>query len=182
MQITLSNHDILYWLEGCARGSHLRQDCWKTMINQFHQCKNEEEYNFFYHYVKRDLAELYKPSSVTGIRHCGADDFDRFLACYNPANRYVVTAKCGRQKQIVECYKFQYRYFVTDSAYIPSEYIKNIKHHDFQRCRNPHCPLHDQCVRYNENSIIADVYQYTETLGCEWFIANTDTGIAKEEE
>ena len=177
MRITLSNHDILYWLEGCARGSHLRQGCWQTMINAFNDVKDEEEQNFFYMYAKRDLSHLYETED-DGYQPFGADDFRHFLARYNPANRWTVHTEYNGKKDSFDCYKWQGEYHTDQFTSINPDCIVEVEHVHFSKCINVHCPWKDKCVRYSdeycENS---DGHQYTESLGCEWAIGDNETGV-----
>ena len=184
MEITLSNHGILRWLKGCSCASHLHQDCWERMIGLWNQCEGEDEQNFFYLYVKRDLSYAYA-KSPDGIRPFGAENFDRFLACYNPANRYKVAVNHDGKKGVVECYKWKGEYRLGQNGYVPEEWIVKVEHVPFQKCVNTVCEWRDKCVRAARWEDLPDdevhVNQYTKVSGCEWFIADTETGVEEPE-
>lgn len=124
IMIEMDSAQILYYLEGCARGSHLRQGCWHDMIRLYpkmSQCMRD----FLYKYAKRDITQIYEP--YNGYRVCGAEDFDQFLACFDKENRYMVTATDGNETETAETYLYQGKYYLNENRYFASEYITNIE-------------------------------------------------------
>ena len=66
MKIDLDKFQILYYLEGCAHGSHLRQGCWHQMIDLYPQFTQKER-DFLYTYAKRDIIGAAIYLTVLGI-------------------------------------------------------------------------------------------------------------------
>ena len=172
MEITLGKFDTLYWLEGCARGSHLRKDSWNRMIDKWKDC-TESERDFFYKYSKRDIADIFKESEIGGkpFRHFGAEDFYKYLACYNPANRYKVTASNGEVSETTECFLFEGSYWIDSRHCVAEEFIKNVEHLAYTKGRNNFCELREKCLRSCEDASDSNIYQWSPGLGCENFIS-----------
>ena len=112
MKIDLGEDQIFYYLEGCARGSHLRQGCWHQMINLYPEMSQDIR-DFLYTFAKRDIAPLFARVSSDGYRPCGAENFDQFLACFNKDNRYMVTAKDGERTETRETYLYDGHYWTS---------------------------------------------------------------------
>ena len=125
MLINLDRHQILYYLEGCARGSHLRQGCWHDMINLYPKMTQDVR-DYIYTYAKRDIAPIFDRSSSYGYRHVGAEDFDQFLACFDRDNRYLVTAQVGEHIDTAEAYLYGGHYYTSAATYFEEEYITDI--------------------------------------------------------
>ena len=131
MLIDLDRHQILYYLEGCAHGSHLRQDCWHQMINLYPKFTQEER-DFLYTYAKRDIAPLFQPHhfdhpALDGLRHVGAEDFDQFLACFDKDNHYMVTAEKDGKSETKETYLYNGKYYTSHVFYYDSKYITKVE-------------------------------------------------------
>ena len=125
MKIDLDKFQILYYLEGCARGSHLRQDCWHQMIDLYPQFTQKER-DFLYTYAKRDIAPIFARVSPDGYRPCGAEDFDQFLACFDRNNRYMVTAQDGERVETRETYLYDGHYWTSGIFRFEDECITDI--------------------------------------------------------
>ena len=126
MQIDLDKFQILYYLEGCAHGSHLRQGCWHQMINLYPKFTQEER-DFLYTYAKRDIAPLFGRSFADGSRPCGAENFDQFLACFDKDNRYMVTAQDGERTETAETYLYNGHYWTSGVMRFENRCITNIE-------------------------------------------------------
>ena len=125
MKIDLDRHQILYYLEGCAHGSHLRQGCWHDMINLYPKM-DQGTRDFLYAYAKRDIAPLFERVSSDGFRPCGAEDFDQFLARFDKDNRYMVTATDGERTEREEAYLYNGRYYTGVWMRVEDEYITDV--------------------------------------------------------
>ena len=99
MKIDLDRHQILYYLEGCARGSHLRQGCWHDMINLYPKMTQDVR-DYIYTYAKQDYDSGYKVWAI-GTKE---EFLQRRLAIQaavrrcQVANRYTAGGK-GRKKK-----------------------------------------------------------------------------------
>ena len=125
MLINLDRHQILYYLEGCAHGSHLRQGCWYDMIKLYPDISQSMR-DFLYYYAKRDIAPIFEVG-VDGHRPCGAEDFDQFLACFDKDNWYLVTAKDGIAGINCPAYLFNGKYMVDEQTFINEKYILDVQ-------------------------------------------------------
>ena len=125
MLINLDRHQILYYLEGCAHGSHLRQGCWHDMIALYPKM-DQGTRDFLYKYAKRDIAPLFGRSFADGFRHVGAEDFDQFLACFDKDNRYMVTATDGEHTETRETYLYNGHYYTGVWTRVEDEFITDV--------------------------------------------------------
>lgn len=149
MQTNLDQFDILHWMEGCAIGSHLRQGIWERAIDEFFPKLTQRQRETIYTYAKRDLSRNF--TSFDGIPHYAADIFNQFLARYNPANQYRVTAEREGEKETSDAYKWKGKYYISSKVWISPDYITEIKHKPFDMCGSIMCSVHDTCARYKPN-------------------------------
>lgn len=176
MNINISKFDLLHWLKGCASSSHLAQDIWSRCIDEFYDKLSPQERLRIYMYAKRDLTYLYvKETSV------GREDFFKFLACFNPANRYMVAVEGevdGQHKrELVDAYLYDYRYWVSYRRYIPEEYIKSVEPDKVSLCSAGYCMWHDSCARYTTNPNVTERHVLYAETKCDWYINEaTDHG------
>ena len=128
MLIDLDKHQLLYYLEGCARGSHLRQGCWHDMI-RLYPMMDQRMRDYLYKYAKRDIKPYFDRTFSDGFRPVGADDFDQFLACFNPDNRYSlsVTLYNGNKSGAVGAYFYRGHLYTDDVQYFDEEEINGAK-------------------------------------------------------
>lgn len=116
---------VLYYLEGCARGSHLRQGCWRDMIDLYPKMSQKMR-NFIYTYAKRDIAPIFEMTYNDGLHPCGAEDFFQFLACFDKDNRYMVIAKEENKEEWINAYLYNDKYY-DGKFFIDEEYITSIE-------------------------------------------------------
>lgn len=170
MKIELGRFELLYLLEGCARGSHLRQGIWERAVNEFYGKLSEEEREVVYMYAKRDLTGIFSDG------HFGSGYFFNFLARFNPANQYVVyvvgDAGGKHHDETVMAYRYNGEYHTHFNRYVAPEFIAGAKRSGgYDKCSLP-CVWHEHCARYYAN---ADERKslYVGSK-CDWFI-NRDT-------
>ena len=131
IKVEMDAAQILWYLEGCARGSHLRQGCWHDMIRLYPKMPQPMR-DFLYTYAKRDIAPTFEKSEIDGYRRCGAEDFDQFLACFDKDNRYRVTARDGGESATEEAYLYDGRYYTSDIRRFDEKYITNIEKIEYE--------------------------------------------------
>ena len=125
--IEMDSAQILWYLEGCARGSHLRQGCWHDMIKLYPDMSQSMR-DFLYTYAKRDIAPIFEPQEcLKNTRPCGAEDFDQFLACFNKDNWYLVTSRKPKECCVREAYLYNGKYYISECSYFERMFIKDIK-------------------------------------------------------
>lgn len=177
MNINIDKFELLYWLEGCAHGSHLRQGIWQRCIDEFYDKLSSEQRLWLYTYAKRNITECYLRED-----HYGRNDFFKFLACYNPANRYNVTVEGndddGKHLRInVHAYKYEGDYWLSYRQCVAKEYIKSVKRDKVSPCSADYCMWHDTCARYSTDPSVTEVHVLYDTAKCDWYInENTDHG------
>lgn len=127
-------------------------------------------------YAKRDLTDRYvKETSV------GREDYFKFLACFNPANRYMVAVEGdinGKHKrELVDAYKYDGIYWVSYRRYIPEEYIKSVDPDKVSLCSAGYCMWHRTCKRYSDDPSITERHVFCGNVRCDWYIdKDTDHG------
>lgn len=133
MLVNLDKFELLNYLNGCAIGSHLRQGVWKRCVDEFYNKLNDKERKFIYEYSIRDLWEIMArdkyPNYKKEYPKAGFEDFRKFLACFNPDNRYHLKIEGevdGKiQRQEVDAYLYENKYWTGFNRYVPKEYIKS---------------------------------------------------------
>ena len=59
IKLQLDKFDFLCAIEGFANGSHLRQHVWKEIIYKSIPQMSEDDMDFFWFYMRRDIFENY---------------------------------------------------------------------------------------------------------------------------
>ena len=124
---TFNKHDLLYAIEGFARGSHLRQHIWEKVFIEFIPQMNEEEIFFVWYYCMRDLFECY--FGWWEYPSCGAEDFIHCMAALDLRNRVMVKTRFEGKDEDVLCYKFHGNYCPIKksfNAYVAEQYIVSV--------------------------------------------------------
>lgn len=133
MLVNLDKFELLYFINGCAIGSHLRQGIWKRCVDEFYGKLNDKERAFIYQFSLRDFWEIMAMAKYPNVNkeypRFGFDDYKKFLACYNPNNRYnvkfegVPEGKKKVKKEEANAYLYDGKYWIDFQRYIPNEYI-----------------------------------------------------------
>lgn len=175
MITNLDQYELLWFLEGCARGSHLRQGIWQRAVDEFYDKLNANERLTIYMYAKRDLTEIFVPKNIggTAYQNPGHKDFFNFLACFNPTNRYEVHMKGnvdGKDyDEWVNAYFYDGDYHVKFNLTCAREYITETKAvDDFDKCNFVECKWSKHCARLDVDS--EDRIGLYKTSKCDWFI------------
>lgn len=169
MQINIDKFELMYLLEGCSIGSHLRQGIWERCIDEFYDKMSPDARLWLYTYAKRDITPRYLRKD-----RCGREDFFKFLACFNPANRFMVKVE-GRagghyKRQLVDAYKYGDTYWVSFRRYIPDEYIKNVERDKVSPCAASYCMWHESCARYSTDPKVKERHVLYADTKCDWYI------------
>lgn len=127
MKIDLDKFELLYYLEGCARGSHLRQGVWKRFIDEFYDKLTAEERLFLFHYSVRDLWSIFNEPYCGGGSHYGKDDFNMFVSKFNPYNKYNITVSNDGSTDEYECFWFNGKFYKDSNSVIDDKHIKHVK-------------------------------------------------------
>lgn len=127
MKIDLDKFELLYYLEGCARGSHLRQGVWRRFIDEFYDKLTTQERLFLFHYSMRDLWQIFNDPYCSDSSRYGKDDFNMFISKFNPYNKYSVTASNDEMADVCECFWFNGKFHTGYNRFISGEYIKNVE-------------------------------------------------------
>lgn len=170
--IKIDKFNILYWLEGCANGSHLRQDIWERCIDEFYGKMTTDQRLWLYTYVKRNIT----PRFMSKYSNAGKEDFLKFLACFNPANRFTIVAEGmvdGKQvKETASTFYFDKRYWVSSRQCVASEYIKSITPESYGRCSADYCMWHETCKRFTTDPNETERHVLYHDAKCDWYIDN----------
>lgn len=169
MNINIDKFELMYLLEGCSIGSHLRQGIWERCIDEFYDKLSRDERLWLYTYAKRDITPRYKRKDAVG-----REDFFKFLACFNPANRYMVAVEGevdGKHKrELVDAYKYGDVFWVSYRRFIPEEYIKSVERDRVSPCSASYCMWRDSCVRYSTDPNVTDRHVLYADTKCDWYI------------
>lgn len=148
MQTNLNQFDILHWMEGCAIGSHLRQDIWDRAIDEFWPKLTEGQRETIYTYAKRDLSRHFE----SDLKQYAADHFNQFLARYNPANQFDVTLRIGEKEEHINAYKWQGLLFTGSRAMCDTTYMESVERLPYRKCGNIMCSAQATCARFEANT------------------------------
>lgn len=127
MKIELDKFELLYYLEGCARGSHLRQGVWRRFIDEFYDKLTVEERQFLFHYSVRDLWSIFNEPYSSDSSHYGRDDFNMFISRFNPYNQYSVEVSNNDSTDEYECFWFNGKFYKNSNSVIDDKHIKHVK-------------------------------------------------------
>ena len=144
MKIDLDKFELLYYLEGCVRGSHLRQGVWRRFIDEFYDKLTVEERLFLFHYSVRDLWQIFNEPYCSGGSHYGKDDFNMFVSRLNPYNKYNITVSNDGSTKVFDCFWFDGNFYTGFNRFINNEYIKNVEwsgNEDSEIYENKYGPL-----------------------------------------
>lgn len=178
MKVDLDMFEMLYLLEGVSIGSHLRQHIWKRAVDEWYKDMDPKYAETVFTYSRRDISPKYEPRMMSGSEYkpFGAEDFKTFLAAFNPANRYIVTAKCGDNiEKDTPCFMYDGKYHVKMDTWICEKYITEVKHLQYERCMNHLCGKKDKCARYTDNENMVDKSSpfstvYSQKDGCDFIL------------
>ena len=177
-QLHLDKFQLLWLCEGAIGKSHLRWDIYKIMVNDVFPQLNDDEREFIFTYLKRDLSWHFN-NEMTFVDKTPKEYFLQLLARYNPVNQYIVKltddapVRKGDKREI-EAYLWQGRYYTTWNRYCAPEYIKKVEKKPFKKCINRFCNNKDKCVR-NCDWKESDIYLEGREFSCEhcdFFIAD----------
>ena len=142
--LTLDWHQLIWFLEGAARGSHLRWGVYEDMVNLVWPQLEEQERENFYAIARRNLLE-----DMERYPDGGLPRFRQMLARFDPAHQYKITLKDGRKPgQVVRAYLWERKYYVDWQRYCPIEFIKSFEQLPYTKCCNTCCAAKDQCLRF----------------------------------
>ena len=169
MKTNLSEFEILYLCEGCAIGSHLRQGIWERCIDEFFAKLSDDEREWLYTYAKRDITHNFIREGT-----CGRGDYFKFLARFNPANRYMVAAEGdvgGKHiKKNIDAFKWDGKFWIDSRHSVIEDTVTNVEQAPFTKCCADFCVLCETCARYSDNPAVTDKFINHMNEKCYWYI------------
>lgn len=176
IKIALDHHDFLCAIEGFARGSHLRQHVWKEIVWKSIPQMNENDMDFLWYFMRRDIWECYFHNFNGEVRRdVGWDDFLRVMAALHRGNRSIVSFKADDGKlHRVLCYKYEGKYcpmyqsfpyqkkMESFGSYIPNEWVASVK--TFELPENPYIERGDDRHWRNDLSLYSSEVLSAEQL------------------
>lgn len=175
--LNLDKFELLWFCDGFVGKSHLRWDGYKIMIDNVFPQLNEAEREFIYTYAKRDFSWMFDKEKRKYVDDTPAISFRQMLARYNPANQYKVKLDNGNEVETVDAYKWGDRYYGTERRSCNPDYIVNVEHKQYRKCRNTCCDMRDKCLRYTEHK---DGDEMLEGANL-WFCKDCDLKITEIE-
>lgn len=131
MKVELDKFELVYFLEGCASGSHLRQGVWRRVVEDFVPKMSVEQMNFTWWVCFRDMWDNYFTSFTGDAANCGAEDFLHALSVLNINNRYMVDTDYEGKRESYFCYRFRGEYYPMENGrfnrHIAKEHITNVE-------------------------------------------------------
>lgn len=143
MKIEIDKFELLNFIKGAAFGTHNAQGIWERCVNEFYDKLDDGERNFIYHFTMVNAIYVIMKLEDDPI---AKSDIRKFIECYDPDNRYIVTVKPefghGKHRVFLSSYKALYegkkeeeivrQYHLGMTGYIPLEHIEYITP-DFER-------------------------------------------------
>lgn len=124
MRVELDFFEMLYLLESCLRGSHLRSTTVERFSAEFWGKLTEKQRNSLYRFVLRDVYDgKFEPRDSM----CGQDVW--LMERYDPDNQYEVTVVYDGVPESARAFRHKEngRYYVRPGKYIAPEYITKIE-------------------------------------------------------
>lgn len=118
MLVELDIHDLFDWMWACSNGSHLKQGIWARAVDSFFYKLDDDEKKSLCAICRRKLYDTMQNST-------GKEDFNKFLACYDSDNRYIVGFKYKGRGEIYyqNCYWFDNGWRVDSTRFIPENWV-----------------------------------------------------------
>lgn len=124
--LTLDKFKLLWLAEGAIGKSHLRWDIYEIFVNDIYPQLNDNEREFIYTYLKRDLSWMWegKYRDETAYQY-----WLQMLERYNPTNRFelVLDDDNGHKENVYDAYMWNDRYYVDWNRYCCDDYIQSVK-------------------------------------------------------
>ena len=125
MKVELDYIEMLYLLESCLRGSHLRAMTVRRFCGEFWERFTDRQRISLYRFV---VQQVYGGTFTPRDSLCGADVM--LMEMYDPDNQYIVSFNNG--KGMVECVRAflhagNRRYYTNSSMYIAPDAIVSIE-------------------------------------------------------
>lgn len=124
MLIDLDITHIFWYIRGCMCSVHCEDEIYYNLINKWYFRFTQDERDALYNTCKRRLFDDYHDDKYPREHK---DLFDRFLACYDRNNRYLVTCSDGNKTETRPAYLFKGTYWVSSNGFAPKELITNIQ-------------------------------------------------------
>lgn len=124
---TFDKHELLWSIEGFARGSHLRQHIWQKVFEEYLPQLTEDEQDFLWFYLRRDIWSLYFDSKY---HQCGCEDFLHTMAALHRGNRANVRYTYNGESGCVKCYRHDGHWRPFDKgfhSFLADEYIVKVE-------------------------------------------------------
>ena len=139
IDLSLNRYDFVAAVEGFARGSHLRQHVWHSIVYLNMPQMSDDEIDFFWFIFRRNLWDCYFREDNGHItKQCGYRDYLHVLAALHRGNRHKVTFYPDSIKHPItcECYRFGGHYcplftpgqdnrLASFGFFIPNEWIED---------------------------------------------------------
>ena len=124
MRVELDFFEMLYLLESCLRGSHLRSTTVERFSGEFWSKFTEKQRNSLYRFV---LSHVYDGKFEPRDSMCGQDVW--LMERYDPDNQYEVTVVYDGVPESARAFRHEEngRYYVRPGKYIAPEYITKIE-------------------------------------------------------
>lgn len=128
MKVELDYFEMLYLLESCLRGSHLRSTTVARFSTEFWGKFTEKQRDSLYRFV---LTNIYDGKFKPRDSMCGQDVW--LMERYNPDNQYEVAVTNGATCENVRAFRHAEdgKYYIRPSKYIAPEYITKIEKLNF---------------------------------------------------
>lgn len=136
IRLKLDHHDLLFAIEGFARGSHLRQHVWQQIVYKSIPQMTNDDLDFLWYFCRRDFFGYYFPSFSDGRRLPKAPgwlDYLHVLAALHRSNRFnvVFVSHADNKKHNVvgrnermKTFKFVYAHrTVNGNKYVPEKHL-----------------------------------------------------------
>lgn len=124
MKVELDFFEMLYLLESCLRGSHLRSTTVERFSCEFWERFTERQRNSLYRFVLRNV---YDGKFKQQDSMCGQDVW--LIERYDPDNQYEVTINDGATCENIRAFRHAKngKYYIRPNKYIAPEYIIKIE-------------------------------------------------------
>ena len=117
---TIDFFELAFLAEACVPPQPIARHCfWMDLCDKHYHAMTADERAKLYDWIKRS-------TELSGPRTHDSEDYQYFLARYNPENQYSLDTDCIGMKEKIDAFLFKGKYHTKKNQWINEDYITKI--------------------------------------------------------